>query len=438
MTLAVLSVREYGPIKCGDTFEPQNQKITKDQHQKLGRFTEAHKRLHKETVFKCDWKQTLIAQNFVGVINLGRDQVEVLPKIDGLGEDKAGQAQVRQNLAAMIASTFDLTLRDGDASQMNSPSDSILEILIRLFCKQLWIEVHKGMLRSYVHRSETLNVLRGRLSVERQIRENSIRPDLLACDFDEFSENNWLNQTLKAALRVLLRVTRSASNHRSVSELLFCFGEVDDVSPAPLRAAQSTSNRISARYDKLLNLAHLFLQKQAPDVITGDGDGFALLFDMNELFEEYIGRVVKKHCSTSELQVRLQGPPLHLARKKAFKLLPDIVGCQGDRIAWIIDTKWKRLDSSQNREGVSPGDMYQMYAYARRYEAPHVILLYPHHGALDARDGDARAAQCRHIFQLKATPPDASVQDVRVCTVNLTNLSTVPMQLKEMIEELAA
>lgn len=130
------------------------------------------------------------------------------------------------------------------------------------------------------------------------------------------------------------------SNHRSVSELLFCFGEVDDVTPAP-------------------------------DVITGDGDGFALLFDMNEVFEKYIGRVVKKHCSISDIQVQLQGPKLCLAQRKngdkVFQRVPDIVGRGGDkRNAWIIDTKWKKLDSSKNKDGVSSSDMYQMYAYARQ------------------------------------------------------------------------
>ena len=426
--MAVLCVREYRSIRCGDSFDPKSQTVTQAQRQRLERFSEEYKRQHKVTVLRYGPDRTLVPQNIVGVINLGKDQIEVLPKIDGL---EGNDLQVRQNLAEMIASTFDLTLRDGDASKMNLPSDSILEILIRLFCKQLWLEVHKGMLRSYEHRSETLNVLRGRLIVERQIRENSVRPDLLACDFDEFSENNPLNQILKAALRFLSRVTRSASNHRSVSELLFCFSEVDDVTPDTLRWAQNTSNRISARYGKLLSLARLFLRNQAPDVIAGHGDGFALLFDMNELFEKYIGRLVQKLFTTPELHVRLQRPTRHLARRmdggSAFELRPDIVGCQGDRIAWIVDTKWKKLETLRHREGVSSGDMYQMHAYARRYEAPHVFLLYPHHNELGPWIG-RRAA-----YQLEAAFPDAPVQRVSVGTVDLRDLSKVASQLSEML-----
>lgn len=426
--MAVLSVREYGRIRCGETFDPERQTVTPSQRHRLERFSEGYKVQHKVAVLQYGPHQSLVAQNFVGVINLGRDQVEVLPKIDGL---EGNDAQVRQNLAAMIARTYDLTLRDGDASKMNHPSESILEILIRLFCKQLWLEVHKGMLRSYEHRSATLNVLRGRLSVERQIRENSVRPDLLACDFDEFSENNELNKTLKAALRVLSRVTRSTSNHRNVSELLFCFSEVDDVTADTLRWAQDTSNRTWARYGKLLSLARLFLRDQAPDVISGDGDGFALLFDMNELFEKYIGRLVQGIFSTSELHVRLQRPTRHLARRmdgaSSFELRPDIVGCQGDQIAWIVDTKWKRLDTLRHRDGVSSADMYQMHAYARRYESPHVYLLYPHHNALGPHAGR------RAGYRLEAAFPNAPLQQVSVGTVDLSDLSKVASQLTEIL-----
>lgn len=45
----------------------------------------------------------------------------------------------------------------------------------------------------------------------------------------------------------------------------------------------------------------------------------------------------------------------------------------------IFDTKWKKLDPSgrSRNYGISTADMYQMYAYAKRYKANDVWLLYP-------------------------------------------------------------
>ena len=57
----------------------------------------------------------------------------------------------------------------------------------------------------------------------------------------------------------------------------------------------------------------------------------------------------------------------------------------------IVDTKWKVLDAYNNKRkyGISQSDMYQLYAYGKKYEIehnkghenkikpPHLVLLYP-------------------------------------------------------------
>lgn len=42
-----------------------------------------------------------------------------------------------------------------------------------------------------------------------------------------------------------------------------------------------------------------------------------------------------------------------------------------------MDTKWKLLSASKTHYGISPADMYQMYAYQKKYKARSVTLLYP-------------------------------------------------------------
>lgn len=43
-----------------------------------------------------------------------------------------------------------------------------------------------------------------------------------------------------------------------------------------------------------------------------------------------------------------------------------------------MDTKWKILNSKDNEDyGIDSGDIYQMYVYSKKYQTPHVILLYP-------------------------------------------------------------
>lgn len=43
-----------------------------------------------------------------------------------------------------------------------------------------------------------------------------------------------------------------------------------------------------------------------------------------------------------------------------------------------MDTKWKSLINSERANyGISQSDMYQMYAYSKKYETSEIWLLYP-------------------------------------------------------------
>lgn len=423
--MAVLALREYERISCGDTFDPINRVVRADQHRALERFSEAYQKLHKATVFQHGPRLSLVAQNFVGLINLGRDQVEVLPKIEGKVH------QVRHNLAKMISVVLDLELYDDDSTQVEKHNDSILEILIRLFCEKLWQCVRGGMVRRYETRSENLAMLRGRLSVIDQIRRNLARPDKLVCIFDEFSENHQLNHALKAALRVLSKVAKTQTNQRNIAELLFCFQDVDDLAPSAINWEKAGTNRLSLRYKPVLALARLFIEGKTPDVISGPGDGFALLFDMNQLFESYVGAVAKRLFAKDGLVISLQGPKRHLARlasgNPVFELKPDIVASNAGKIAFIVDTKWKRLKEQSYREGVASADVYQMYAYSTQYASPDVMLLYPHHSEL----GEWKPRRAEYWVH---GVDGAFGLNQRVCvsTIDLRDLTSVPAQLSGM------
>ncbi len=42
-----------------------------------------------------------------------------------------------------------------------------------------------------------------------------------------------------------------------------------------------------------------------------------------------------------------------------------------------MDTKWKVLSADKANYGISQADMYQMYAYQKKYISENVTLLYP-------------------------------------------------------------
>jgi len=51
-----------------------------------------------------------------------------------------------------------------------------------------------------------------------------------------------------------------------------------------------------------------------------------------------------------------------------------------------MDTKWKLLSDTERNSGISQLDMYQMYAYAKKYEADRIVLLYPYSDRISRTD----------------------------------------------------
>ena len=312
----------------------------------------------------------LKAGQVVGILSVPGRTVEILPKIDG--EDGA----VRAALIRMLAVALDLRVADGELAALDTQRHDLLELLARLFADRLLTAVRRGLPRRYIAHEDDLPVLRGRLNVTRQVTHLAVRPDRLACRFDELSEDTPLNRVLKAAAARLARLVRSAANIRLLAELAARFEPVGD-SRRPLREPVRLDRTNTAFHD-LYRLACLFLDDEWQSTASGDASGFTLLFPMNDLFEKFAGRCLKRALPPGS--VRLQPARCHALHDAdgglLFQLKPDAVADTPDGKI-VLDTKWKALEPDKTDLGVKQSDIYQMLAYARAYKATRLILLYP-------------------------------------------------------------
>ena len=419
--MPIISVREFGKLHIGE-LDPERPSITSSQA--------AHLRSLKrvtDLIFKFVNETTLSAQQYVGATQAGGLTVEVLPKIEGIAD-----TTIRCNLVAMLSMALDLEISEGDVAKVATQNHGILEVLIRLFCDKLFAQVHRGLVRRYEGREENLPLLRGKLGVKEQVRLNAANPERLYCRFDEFQEDNPLNQILKAAVRLLLKASRELTNQRQLAELMLIFEGVSDVPRHSLPWHRIAFDRLNERYKPSYKLAQLFLTNTPPDVSGGGVQGFSLFFEMNSLFEEYVGRIARRVLHPEGYQVALQGPIRYLAldessKRDVFAMKPDVVGLKDRAPQWIMDTKWKELSQEEAKEGVSQSDLYQMYAYANCYACSDVVLVYPHHAGMGATAG------VRTSYQLKSWT-GGGVARIRVATLDLSDLKSVPGQLSSILQ----
>ena len=123
----------------------------------------------------------------------------------------------------------------------------------------------------------------------------------------------------------------------------------------------------------------VFLQGKSFTAYSGSQVAVALLFPMETLFECYIASKLSKALSGTEYHVSVQDRTYHLFDEpRRFSMRPDIViRNRKDKRCFILDTKWKVLSDYQFNYGISQADMYQMYAYHKKYNADSVRLIYP-------------------------------------------------------------
>ncbi|MCY3640224.1 MAG: McrC family protein [Gammaproteobacteria bacterium] len=319
-------------------------------------------------------KPSLHAGQVVGVLAVPGATVEILPKVEG-----SEPGALRRALTRMLAVAWDLPIADSESALLATQRADLLEILIRLFADRLLVAVRRGLPHRYRQREDDLQFLRGKLDISRQLARHTVRPDRLACRFEELSVDTPLNRVLKAAVARLVSVSASDTNLRRLAELSARF-EFVGRSSVPAREPVRL-DRTNTAFHRLYQLARALMGREWQSTTSGASEGFALLFPMNDLFEAFIGRTMR--AALAPLSVRLQDSGNYALegnseRERLFALRPDIV-VDGDI---VIDTKWKQLKADEATLGVSQADVYQMLAYARAYQARRLVLLYPWHSEL--------------------------------------------------------
>ena len=328
------------------------------------------------------------ARNYVGVIQT-RDgtTIEILPKVR-LGEDKdAGEKQQKENTRKIFLKML-RHYRDGPCCNLNDAdiraikNFPILEAFIAMFLKDMRELTRRGLACAYGEVEENRHYLKGKLMMAQHLRHNLVHRERFYVRYEIFSPNRPVNRLLKSALQLLLRASRKEENRAQIRNALFYFEDIPPSTDIDTDLIRARVDRTMPLYNRLFPWARLFLKRAAPATWRDNNPALALLFPMQDIFEDYVAHMVAR--AAPNWIVKPQEKKHYLMEKnrrgkREFQLRPDIVARGGGGV-WIMDTKWKRLDKNKLHAGISQADLYQLYAYGKKYQAEEVaqlFLLYP-------------------------------------------------------------
>lgn len=321
-----------------------------------------------------------------GIVRLPTCVVEVLPKLgmaDSRTPDELGRS--RSALLAMLQSAQEMRITEVGPVPQTVVHAPLLDIFIKAFLHCALAQARRGLLSRYVAYSDDLPVIKGRFQPHSHIRHNLVRPHLLRCEYDEFTADNIYNRAVRATLEVCRTWINRASTERLWFETHARYASISAVTMAADDVMRLSRDRTTHRYATLLRWCEWLLAIASPALSTGASQAPGLLFDMNKLFEAHAARFEEAKAGLHRI-VQRQGPPQHLAFRGpsgVFLLKPDItvwhIGDDGTacKIDRVVDAKWKRLNPAAANFGVDIADVYQLLAYAWRYDCSSVELAYP-------------------------------------------------------------
>ena len=316
----------------------------------------------------------------VGVVCLPDLTVEIKPKlpIDSV-----------LFLASYALDAFELKTEVADLDR----SADLVEAMVQIFHEAVRQATGRGLLQGYQTQEETLNVVRGHIRIEDQLRRRYGIAVPVEVRYDEFTPDIQPNRLLKAAVRRLAWLPhRSPVSRRLLSAMRAVFVNVSDVEYRPTHLPDVPINPLNAHYQPALALARLILKSGTVELAAGKVESASFLIDMNRVFEDFVVVGLREALGLTEYTFpqEARGRELWLAAGQKVRLKPDISWWQGDRCVFVGDAKYKRTTV----HGAQNHDIYQALAYAVATGLPSALLIYAH-GEDDPKKYDIPTANKR-------------------------------------------
>lgn len=254
---------------------------------------------------------------------------------------------------------------------------NFVDTVAALFLEELEAVLSQGLRREYVDVEGTEEYLRGRLNIQRQLAGGPGKTDF-ECDYDEFTYDTTLNQTILCVVNTLSSLvdsTEIAGELREYESRLRRRVTLREVSIEEAERVELT--RLTDYYEKVLALSRLVLKHiYIEDIVVGEGASYSLLIGMNDVFEKVVERTARETVDerngwSVEGQARtdnlLRGSP-------SIRMQPDFVVKRHGEPVLVGDAKWKTK--------VKNNDVYQIVAYQTAYNAPGVLVYPDNDGAV--------------------------------------------------------
>ncbi len=329
---------------------------------------------HRNNYFSIEPKGIRL-KHYVGVIQLNNITIEIRPKADK-NNDEHTKRKWQNVLIDMLKVCKKIKIHAYENALLTNGRLNLLELYFDQYLTEVQILIRQGLVKKYRLESGNVNSLKGKLNFAQHIRHNLVHKERFYTTHQVYDVDHTIHQILSQAMDIVKKLSNSIWISEKCRRVQLDFPEVKKIHATKQLLDSIQINRKTTPYKRAIELARLIILNYSPDISHGKEKMISILFNMNQLWEEYV-LIKLKQAAQNHASIKVLGKGV-----KPFwnsnRLEPDIV-LEKDGEKYIIDTKWKTPEKP-----TSVQDLRQMYTYGRFWNAHKIMLLYPgNHGTTD-------------------------------------------------------
>ena len=200
-----------------------------------------------------------------------------------------------KNVYYMLSYAFKILNKQGYKKVATEKFENFADLCSAILINGTSSLIKKGLAREYVLKTETTAAVKGKIDISSSIKEQSMIKRRLVCEYDEFSENSYMNRIIKTTMLKLLHADISKERKNKLRKLLMYFANVD-VLDVNLINWNVRIDRNNQEYRMLISICNLIIN----GLLQTQSDGKVKMMDfldeqrMCRLYEKFLLEYYRK------------------------------------------------------------------------------------------------------------------------------------------------
>jgi 5-methylcytosine-specific restriction enzyme subunit McrC len=204
------------------------------------------------------------------------------------------------NIYYMLAYAFrfDKLIEKAKTSGAFEEFENIYDLLSYMLLTLINKMIKRGFYKDYKLTTEITSIAKGKINISQTIKSNTLINQKLFCDFDDFSENIYLNKIIKTTLFYLIKSNKVKKElKQKVKKIYLFFDDIDILDNRKIQWNQILLNKSNKEYRYVINICYLILNELIITQSNGEKEYKEFFEDekLSVIYERFVREYYIKH-----------------------------------------------------------------------------------------------------------------------------------------------